>query len=649
MPAPATERLRPDSPLTVLAGVGPKAAQALAASGLRTLRDLLLLFPRRVRDVVAADAPRDELVGRIVRIRARVEGVRRVFLPRRQSLVTLRMRAPGGQPFQVTYFNQPYLGKAFAPGEERVVVGTLQKKAGRFTLPQARAALPAAVQETCEVVYPEIEGIGELRLRRWIASALERLAPESWRDEPLPGALAAEYPTSFASLLAMHRPRDVAEHERARRAFAVREAAALFTRVERARQARLQRRSPRIGSTPALEARLAARRPFRLTGDQQAAIRRIATGLRGPAPLGILLQGDVGTGKTAVALDAALRVIAAGHQVAFLAPTELLAEQHDAVVREWLRGSRVRQALLAGSMPSKQRAEIEAGIASGAIQLVFGTHALFSQATRFRSLGLVVIDEQHRFGVEQRMALVHKGKDPHVLVLTATPIPRTLALTLFGDLDLVTLHERPPGSRIPRAVHVAPERWARVLHSLERCVRRGGRAYVVCSRIGEEGDEGGATARFAELSVRFRCALVHGEQKAEERQAAVDAFRSGRAQVLVGTTVVEVGVDVPQATLVVIADADRLGLATLHQLRGRAGRGARRGLCIAVGNKTERVAALCSTTDGFVLAEKDLALRGAGELLGTAQSGLADLRALDPVEDYELLRRVRDAVKGEPR
>jgi ATP-dependent DNA helicase RecG len=302
--------------------------------------------------------------------------------------------------------------------------------------------------------------------------------------------------------------------------------------------------------------------------------------------------------------------------------------------------------LLTAGLEPKARAAAEAQVAAGGPVFVFGTHALFAERTRFVRLGLAIIDEQHRFGVDQRMQLVHKGPDPHVLVMTATPIPRTLALTQFGDLDVVVLRQRPPGRRLVRALFVASARWARVRRSIARAVRRGGVVFVVCPAVGEDGEKGGAVLVEASLRAEFRTGLVHGRMPAGERQAVLAAFRAGRFDVLVGTTVLEVGVDVPAATLMVVVMAERFGIATLHQLRGRVGRGLRRGLCILCGSASPRVQAVCGTTDGFALAETDLLLRGSGELLGTAQSGFADLRALDPVEDLELLQRVRAAVRS---
>ncbi|MEC7725110.1 MAG: helicase-related protein, partial [Planctomycetota bacterium] len=455
---------------------------------------------------------------------------------------------------------------------------------------------------------------------------------------PMPAGFEELSLTAEQLLLAMHRPADVAEHEHARRHFAVREALALFSEVEAARSARERRSARGFPVDPEVSERILSRIPFALTNDQRAAADVLWQRLAGPGAMGALLQGDVGTGKTAVAVAAALSVCARDGLVAFLAPTELLAEQHYEAVRAWLKGSGVDVVLCTAS---HRRAVPVSGP-----RLVFGTHALISGDVELPGLGLVIVDEQHRFGVNQRMALVDKGDNPHVLVMTATPIPRTLALALFGDLDAVVLRERPPGRGPVRAVHVPTDNWSRALQSIGRAVRRGGRVFVVCPAVGEDGEKGGVMRVFEALGKQFRCGYVHGRMKASERQRQVALFREGIHDVLVGTTVLEVGVDVPAATLIVVVAADRFGIATLHQLRGRVGRGRRRGLALLCGNKSERVAAVCRTTDGFELAEADLALRGSGELLGTQQSGFGDLRALDPIRDLELLRRARDAARS---
>jgi len=296
---------------------------------------------------------------------------------------------------------------------------------------------------------------------------------------------------------------------------------------------------------------------------------------------------------------------------------------------------------------SGDRRDVQKMLAADRECLVFGTHALFSKSTGFARLGLVIIDEQHRFGVEQRARLISKGDNPHVLYMTATPIPRTLTLTLFGDLDLAVLRSRPPGHRSAPAFYLPPGKWRRVLEIVARRVARREQVFVVCPKIGAGGEKGGAVRLHKELSARFDSLLVHGQMDAGQRQANLDAFRAGGCAVLVGTTVLEVGVDVPNATLMLIVGCDRFGMATLHQLRGRVGRGVRRGLCVLTGVASARSRAVCRTVDGFDLAEQDLALRGSGELVGQRQSGLSELRALDPVADLDLLSKVRDLVRLE--
>ncbi|MBX3462342.1 MAG: DEAD/DEAH box helicase [Planctomycetes bacterium] len=632
--------LDPSAPLSVLGGIGPRTAARLAAAGLRTVLDLLLLLPRRCRALRELDAPTEAAVGELVRLRGTVTACRSAWLPGRRSLVTVSFAASGGGAFDVQFFNQPWLRKTYSPGQERTIEGTLQWRARRFCVHQARV-LPAALTPAGEVQlrYPEVEGIGAARLQRWLAACLDRADWARLDLPPLPRGLEAHDGSAADLLRAMHRPATVAEHERARRHFAVREAVALFAAVDRAARARAARPAQAFPVDAALAARILARIPLALTGDQRAAAAALWQRLAGPRAMGVLLQGDVGTGKTAVAIAAALAVLARGGTVAFLAPTELLAEQHAAVVARWLHGSEVRVVLCTSS----QRA---ADLDASAPLLVFGTHALLAAGLALPRLSLVVVDEQHRFGVAQRMALVHKGDNPHVLVMTATPIPRTLALVLFGDLDAVALRQRPPGRRAVRAFQLPAERWSRAVRSIDRAVRRRGRVFVVCPAVGEEGEKGGVVRVHAALAQRFRCGLVHGRQKAAERRAVLASFRDGVTDVLVGTTVLEVGVDVPDATLVVVVAAHRFGIATLHQLRGRVGRGARRGIALLCGPRTERVAAVCRTTDGFELAEADLAIRGSGELLGTAQSGFADLRSLDPVDDLDLLLEVRKAVQA---
>ncbi|MCB9876208.1 MAG: DEAD/DEAH box helicase [Planctomycetes bacterium] len=635
----STAPLAPDAPLHALPGVGLRTAQRLREAGLARLFDLALLFPRRARALRALEAPDEGALGELVRLEGSVHNVALAWLPGRRAMVTVRFACADGSTFDVPFFNQPWMKKNFPAGHRRAVEGVLQKKGRRFVVHQARVQPAGAAPDSAvQLHYPEVDGVSATRLAGWIASVLDRLDWARVTLDALPAGLEELQATPRELLLAMHRPADVAEHERARRHFAVREALLLFARVEQARRARAERAAQAFPVDAKLAQRIRDRIPFALTGDQERAVQALWQRLAGPAAMGVLLQGDVGTGKTAVAVAAAMAVLARGADVAFLSPTELLAEQHHAAVSRWFAGSEVEVVLCTASQ--------RLAAVHRKARLIFGTSALLSQDVVFASLGLVVVDEQHRFGVQQRMALVQKAQNPHVLVMTATPIPRTLALTLFGDLDAVMLATRPEGRPGVRAFHVATERWARAVRSIDRAVRRGGRVFVVCPAVGEDGEKGGVQRVFDALCQRFRCASVHGRLKAAERQRAVAAFRDGEVDVLVGTTVLEVGVDVPEATLVVVVAADRFGIATLHQLRGRVGRGARRGLALLCGARTARVDAVCSTTDGFELAERDLALRGSGELLGTQQSGFGELRALDPVEDLALLRRVRDAARG---
>ncbi|MFO1051149.1 MAG: helicase-related protein [Planctomycetota bacterium] len=647
-PATAVDVHPATAPTTVLRGVGPAVAARLAAAGIACLRDLLLFFPSRHRHVERIDRPRDELVGRIVSLRVRVEQVRRAFLGGGKSVVHVVFGAAQGTSLCAAFFNQPWLAKSLAAGAERHLEARLQRNGTVFELCDVEW-LTAHDEErgSCRVRYREIDGVSKTRLRALIAQAL---AQTDVRDllPRLPAGLDAEADGDPRDLLrAMHAPVDVDQHEQARRHFAVLEAVELFRRLQAARRDRMHASAIAVPRRDDPGTPLAALLGFEPTADQRRAIDALHASLASAVPMGTLLMGDVGTGKTAVALAVALSVVGAGAQVAFLAPTELLAEQIAQRLTSRLAERGVRIGCLTGSLPAAERRDLARAVESGAIDVVVGTHALMSEATKFRRLALVIVDEHHRFGVEERRRLMLKGAAPHLLVMTATPIPRTSALALFGDLDALELRMRPRGRPPAPAVFAPRESWPRVQRAILRHVRRGGRVFVVCPRIGERGEKGGALRMFEELRSLARCALVHGRMPAVDRRAATEALRVGDVDVLVGTTVLEVGIDVEDATLMVVIGADRFGLATLHQLRGRVGRGRRRGLCILTGVASARTAAVVATRDGFELAEQDLRLRGAGELCGIRQSGAIDFRALDPLDDYALLRSVRDAVRVE--
>ena len=621
-------------------GIGPTTATRLADVSVTSVFELAAFFPRRYRALRDLDAPDESAIGELVRLQGEVRSVSMQWLPGRRSMVTVGFACADGSTFQASFFNQPWLKKSYTAGERRNVEGTLLKKGKRFVVSAAKVLPQGAVADgEVQLRYPEVEGISSPRLQKWIAHVLDQLDWSRVTLPALPDGLEEMSLSPRELLLAMHRPKDVEQHEEARRHFAVREAIKLFEAVERARRAREQRLAATFAVDAEMAERILARIPFALTEDQHAAVQSLWRKLAGPGAMGVLLQGDVGTGKTAVAIAAGLAVCRKDGMVAFLAPTELLAEQHHTTVSKWLKGSGVDVALCTATHKRK--------LPRSGPRIVFGTHALISGDVEMPGLGLVVVDEQHRFGVSQRMKLVHKGNNPHVLVMTATPIPRTQALVSFGDLDVVTLANKPPGHKPVLAFHLSADKWPRAMRAITRAVKRAGRVFVVCPAVGEEGEKGGVVRVHEALQKVFRCALVHGRVKQSERQRALALFRDGIVDVLVGTTVLEVGVDVPEATLMVVIGADRFGIATLHQLRGRVGRGRRRGMALLCGPRTERVAAICATTDGFALAERDLALRGSGELLGTQQSGFQELLALDPVEDLDVLRRVRQAVRNQ--
>jgi ATP-dependent DNA helicase RecG len=662
----------PGAPLTELRGIGPATADRLAAVGVVTLGDLLWFFPRRHGELLVLDVDSerpgdDELRGRPVRLTAVVERAR-----------TVRMRGRGGRSFSelrlvccrselavtARFFNQPWLGKSLEVGRQRTFEGVLEDREdgppAALEQPRLLSVDDPMGELPCTVRYPAVEGIGESRLRALVGRALAAVDETALaRCVPvLPPALRERFLPSLASLRAMHLPANVAEHERARATFAVLEAVGVFRALEAARARRSARRAPPIEFDAMASERLRVATGLRPTEDQERAIAAIRSRMRGPAPMALLLQGDVGTGKTLVALDAIVACAAAGHQVAFLAPTRLLAEQHAERLVPVLESLSLRAAVWTGVAPAEERRRLAERVAEGRIDVVIGTQALGGPEARFARLGLVVVDEQHRFGVEHRANLAAKGGDgttfdaAHVLVLTATPIPRTSAMVRFGDLDVVELRERPGRRALAPAVFVPRDDWPRVLRAIRRHVRRGGGVFVVCPKIGADGGKGGVDALSQSLaSQSFRTAVVHGQKPVDERRAVVAGFRDrSLCDVLVATTVIEVGLDVPDATLMVVVQADRFGAATLHQLRGRVGRGKRRGLCILTAPVcTPRIDAVVRTRDGFELAEIDFLLRGSGELLGRRQSGVGELRALDVAVDGDLLDLARRAVAEEAR
>jgi ATP-dependent DNA helicase RecG len=499
-------------------------------------------------------------------------------------------------------------------------------------------------------VYPATEGLSHRIVRSLIERHLDGLI--ALADDPVPPAIRAEAGLAplAQALRAVHQPEDAAQAEAGRRRLAFDELLDLQLMLIRARTlAKRQRSGVAFTVRRELTSRLKAALPWELTGDQQRALREITADMTAPDRMHRLLMGDVGTGKTVVALFAMLLAVENDFQAALMAPTELLAEQHAATLTRLLEPLELRPELLLGRQSAAEKAAVRGRLADGAARLVVGTHALMQERVSFRRLGLVVIDEQYRFGVEQRAALIGKGAAPDVLLLTATPIPRSLALTLYGDLDVSTLRERPPGRGSVRTAVRGPGQRERVLDFVRAECAAGRQAYVVLPVIeeSERADLRAATTMAEALAGRWpelRVALVHGRLKPEERDSVMRRFRGGEIHVLVATTVIEVGIDVPNATVMVIEHPDRFGLAQLHQLRGRLGRGAAESYCILLTESASppRLTGFAATIDGFRIAELDLEERGMGDLIGARQSGGVEVRHARLPADADLLQQARN-------
>ncbi|MCR6686348.1 ATP-dependent DNA helicase RecG [Pseudoxanthomonas sp.] len=664
------------TPLPALRGVGAAVAEKLAARGLATVQDLWLHLPLRYEDRTRLTAIADLRIGEPAQVEATVEAVERGFRYRPLLRVAIADGSHATLVLRFFHFRAAQVAQ-FRPGVRLRCFGT--PRPGQYGLeivhPSYRvlaADEAPELGESLDPVYPAVEGVGPAVLRRLIGQALD-LLPEPAALELLPPSLPglAGLPGLRDSLLALHRPPPDADlaalaagTHPAQRRLALEELLAHHLSLRRQRLAQQRLRARALDGPGALARRLTASLPFALTGAQQRVFEQVRIDLARPSPMQRLVQGDVGSGKTVVAALAAALAVERGGQVALAAPTELLAEQHLANLRAWLEPLGIRVAWLAGKVTGKARAAALADVASGAAQVVVGTHALMQEGVAFHDLVLVVVDEQHRFGVQQRLALRDKGPAhghvPHQLVMTATPIPRTLAMTAYADLDVSAIDELPPGRTPVTTVAVSAERRPELVERIRAACAEGRQAYWVCTLIEEAEDDGkpGQGARlqaqaaertFEQLSQQLpgvRVGLVHGRMKAAQKQATMRAFKDGGIDLLVATTVIEVGVDVPNASLMIVENAERLGLAQLHQLRGRVGRGAAASSCVLLYQPPlsalarQRLDVLRQTGDGFVIAEKDLALRGPGELLGTRQTGLAAFRIADLARDAGLLPQV---------
>ena len=649
------------SPVKFLKGVGPKRAEALQRLGIRTAGDLLYHTPHRYLDATTVTPLARAAINQEVTCVGRV--VSTGVLPTRRGLRVFRavLKDSSGL-LECAWPGRPFLERQIKKGQLLLVTGPVRYYHGKQIVPHEFIVLaePDEGEGTGDPglvlpVYPATEGLTHRQIRALVQQHLDELL--ALVSDPHPPAFRATHNLIELrrALELMHRPKQVAEAELGRRRLAFDE---LFDQqLVQARARHLAKRA-RAGITFQLKRELTTKLrenlPFELTGDQRQAIREISGDMTAPLRMHRLLMGDVGTGKTVVALFAMLLAAENDYQAAIMAPTELLAEQHGATLTRLLEPLAIRPELLLGRMTAAEKAAVRERIAGGGARLVVGTHALIQEGVELSDLAVAVVDEQHRFGVEQRKALT-EGRSPHVLHMTATPIPRTLALTVYGDLAVSEI-TRPPADRKPiKTAWVAEDRSAAAYSRLRKHLDAGRQAYVVCPLI-EESETTQAKAAEAEAErlqkaeLRgYRVGLLHGRLRPAERRELMTRFKARDLDVLVATTVIEVGVDVPNATIMIVQEADRFGLAQLHQLRGRVGRGAEQSYCLLISRAredltepaVERLEALVRTNDGFELAEVDLDIRGSGQLLGTRQSGLTDLHFAHLRKDRPLLERAR--------
>ena len=645
---------RLSDPITILKGIGPTKAKQFANLNIFTLRDLICHFPRGYEDRTKL-VPIEKLEPDVPAcFRAMVMNTPKTAHIRKGLDITRVQVADTTGRLNLTFFNNRFVADQLQYGREFIFYGAVSGDFIGYNMTnpvfEAMDSAPVTTRRILPI-YPLTAGLTNAAMLKAVRQALaicdapEEIIPEAVRREY--GILAAERAYS-----AIHEPQSMAEAELAKKRLIFEEFFVFSAGLSLMRASRAGKRCEKYGNLNLLP--FTSSLPFALTNAQKRAISDISADFIKGAPMNRLVQGDVGSGKTMVAAAAAYIAANNGRQAALMVPTEILAEQHYASLSKIFEPLGLRTALLTGSMSAKEKRLVREAISDGTVDLAVGTHALLSDATQFQNLGLVITDEQHRFGVGQRSRLSAKGSDPHLLVMSATPIPRTLALLMYGDLDVSILDELPPGREPVDTFLVGESYRARINAFIRKHASEGHQCFVVCPAVEENEDLGVKAATVWAQTLQqtvfpdLRIALLHGQMKGAEKEAAMAAFARGEADVMVATTVIEVGVDVPNATLMVIEDADRFGLSQLHQLRGRVGRGKAKSYCILTSHNRntetlQRLKALCKTTDGFKIAEEDLKLRGPGDFFGSRQSGLPTFRVANLSCDLQTLKDAQAA------
>ncbi len=634
-----------------LKGVGPKRAYKLRKLGINTIEDLLYYIPRDYEDRTQFKTLRECTVGEKASLEVEILGEPKIIRPRKNlSILKIPIRDISYNGYLV-WFNQEYLKDKFFIGEKLVVNGKINRMGGELQIVNPIYEKTGAREKIGRIVpiYPLTEGITNNEIIKLVQSAMEKYL--NYVDEFLPQEIINKYDLMGIkeAIYNVHFPKNKSLLEKSKRRLSFQELLVLQMGLFLLKNKNINSKNGiRFKKLDEID-EFIENLPFKLTRAQRKVVKEIEEDMEKDIQMNRLVQGDVGSGKTVVAVIAIFKAVKSGYQAVMMAPTEILATQHFESLKKFYKGYDIEVELLIGSVPQKKKEEILGRLREGAIDVLVGTHAIIQDNVEFHNLGLAITDEQHRFGVKQRALLTQKGRNPDIIVMTATPIPRTLALILYGDLDISIIDELPPGRKEIETYAVGPQMIERVIKFVEKQVLEGRQAYIVCPLI-EESDT--LTVKAAEdlylnfsdkVFPSFRVGLLHGKMKPREKDLIMEEFKNHEIDILVSTTVIEVGVNVPNANIMVIYNAERFGLAQLHQLRGRVGRGNYQSYCILINESNnpisrERMRILQSTTDGFVISEKDLELRGPGEFFGTRQHGLPELKVANLFTDMALLK-----------